>query len=262
MNIPTDQYDEEAKKNFDTIKYEISVLESNHYKWFLEMKYKDFWAHAKQISEMFKTLKPIKKGDRENLWSKFNSVCDEANRKQTAEYETRNIKSEGHKNEIINEIRRAQPCSLFGFAPPDIQEMKHLGSVLKNAGLMLSKYKTEMLGKHKQECFESIQEMQKEHNAWWESLTGHRSRKREDFQQNVRSNIEKNHERLKKATDALDHCNDHAADLREKIRDAWSDEYRDRAEGWLSEDEDKIKDIEESIQQIENWIREDEEKLR
>lgn len=264
MNITTEQYNEEAKKNFEIINNELSDL-SNHYIW-LNLnhckEYKDFWIHAKQISEMFKSLKPIKKEDRENLWDKFNSMCDEMKRKQTSEYDSHKIKSDDHKHTIISEIRSAQVNSIFGFDPPDIQEMKRLSGVLRNAGALLSRYKNEMTREHKQECFERIQETQKEHNAWWESLTNHRSRNRENYQEKLRSNIDKNRERLRKSTDALERCKNHVEELREKIRDAWNDEYIDMAEGWLSEEENRISDIEESIQRIEGWISEDEEKLR
>ena len=211
---------------------------------------------------MFKTLKPLLRKDRERLWDKYSSICEETKRKQHSEHENRKIKSEEHFNYIIKEVERARPCSLFGFLPPNVQEMKELGRVLRNAGSMLSKYKEEMFGEHKQECFERIQEIRHIHDAWWEELKRHRSKKQEEFQQRVRANLEKNYERHRKASDALHRMRNHAENLRDKISSAWNDEFRDRAYGWLSETEDKIIDIEDSIQRIEGWIHEDEEKFR
>lgn len=170
-------------------------------------------------------------------------------RRDEKEATVRTRKSQGH-------------CSLFGLDPPDVQEMKVLGRMLRNASSMLSKYKEEMFGEHKQECFDRIQEIRRIHDAWWDELKRHRSRKQEEFQQRVIYNLEKNYERHRKATEALRRMRNHADDLRVKIRTAWNDDFRDRAYVWLSETEDKIRYIEDSIQRIEDWIREDEEKLR
>lgn len=256
-----DNFDEKARANAKAIESEIQSISSGHWDWF-KRQYKDFWVHARQISEMFKTFKPLRKEDRERLWEKFNNICEEVKRKQNSEYENRKFKSEQHRNSIISEIERARPCSLFGLDPPDVDEMKALGQVLRGAGQMLSKYKSEMYGEHKQECFERIQEIRKIHDAWWESLKQHRSKKVEDFQTRVRVNLERNYERHRKATAALESCRRHADELRDKIASAWNEDWKDKAYVWLSETEDKIRDIERSIEQIEEWIREDEEKLR
>ena len=240
------RFDEEASANARAIESEIQSLESGHWDWF-ERQYKDFWDHARHISHMFKTLKPIQREDRERLWEKFSSICEEVKRKQHSEHENRKFKSEQHRNYIIKEAESARPSTLFGFFPPDVQEMKALGGVLRNASSMLSKYKKEMFGEHKQECFERIQEIRHIHDVWWEELKRHRSKRQEEFQQRVRANLEKNYERHRKATDALHRVRNHADDLRDKISSAWNDDFRDRAYGWLSETEDKIRDIEDSI---------------
>jgi len=255
------RFGEEAKANARAIEAEIQSLASGHWDWF-RRQYKDFWAHAGQISQMFKTLKPLGREDRERLWEKFSSICEETKRNQQSEYESRKFKSEQHRNDIIREAESARPCSLFGFDPPDANEMKALGHVLRNASAMLSKYKEEMFGEHKQECFERIREIRRVHDSWWEELKRHRSRRQEEFQRRVRANLERNYERHRKASDALCRLRNHADNLRDKIRTAWNDDFRDRAYGWLSETEDKIRDIEESLRRIEGWIREDEEKLR
>lgn len=104
-------------------------------------------------------------------------------------------------------------------------------------------------------------EIRKIHDAWWESLKKQRSEKHEDFQIKVRTNLERNYERHRKATYALESCRSHADKLRDKIASAWNEDWKDKAYVWLSELEDKIRDIEQSIDRIEEWIREDEEKL-
>jgi len=132
---------------------------------------------------------------------------------------------------------------------------------LRNASELLSEYKDEMLGKHKQECFERIKDVRHLHDLYWAEIIKMRGQKHDEFKQRVRNNLERNYERLRKANSALEKVRNHAADLQDQIHSAWSDDYRDRAYGWLSEAEVKINDIEESISQIEKWIREDEDKL-
>jgi NADH dehydrogenase/NADH:ubiquinone oxidoreductase subunit G len=256
-----DNSDEKARANAKAIESEIQSISLGHWDWF-KRQYKDFWTHARQISDLFKTLKPLTKEDRERLWNKFSSICEDVKRKQNSEYEDRKFKSEQRHNAIISEIERARPCTLFGLDPPDVDEMKALGQVLRKAGKMLSDCKSEMLGEHKQECFERIQEIRKIHDAWWESLKQHRSKKSDDYQIRIRNNLERNYERHRKATAALESCRRHADELRDKIASAWNEDWKDKAYTWLSETEDKIRDIEQSIERIENWIREDEEKLR
>ena len=126
---------------------------------------------------------------------------------------------------------------------------------------MLSTHKHEMLGEHKRECFEKICEARNTHDAHWAGLKAEGERKRSNFLERVRANLEKNHERHRKVAQALERSRVHAEELRDNIASAWNDEYSDRAQGWLSEEEDRIRDIEESLEQIEGWIREDEEKL-
>lgn len=39
-----------------------------------QSNYKEFWDHSKEVLEMFKTLKPLESGDRENLWKQYISL--------------------------------------------------------------------------------------------------------------------------------------------------------------------------------------------
>lgn len=255
------EFDEKACANARSIESEIGMLSHGHWNMF-KRQYKSFWSHAKKISDMFRTLKPLHNDDRQKLWEKFSSICNEVKAKQASEHENREFQSKQHRNEIISEAESARVCTLFGFAPPDVQEMKSLGRTLRNASSLLSKYKEEMFGEHKQECFKLTQEIRHIHDLWWNELKQQRSKRQEEFQQRIRANLEKNYERHRKATDALRRVRNHADDLRSQISSAWNDDFRDRAYGWLSETEEKIRDIEDSIRQIEDWISEDEDKLR
>jgi hypothetical protein len=202
------------------------------------------------------------KAQRDEAWERFNSLRDEALRRNQDESNNRRWKSESHRSTILRQIESARPRTLLGFDPPDIEDMKALGQVLREAGQMLSRYKGEMLGEHKQECFEAIQDMRQVHDAWWEELDRARYKRRQEQEAKIRNNLERNYERHRKATQALESCRSHADELRSQIASAWNDNWASKAEGWLSELEDKIADIERSIEQIEEWIHEDENKLR
>lgn len=93
-----DKNDEEkARSNASKIEQEIEKLRYNH----LDPNaptagylvpsasylYHDFWTHAKEIVEMFKTLKPLLKEDREQLWQRYQSICEDVKRRQNEEFE-------------------------------------------------------------------------------------------------------------------------------------------------------------------------------
>ena len=347
MNIKpgSPEWLQQAKANAQALDSEIDSL----LRYMSQRNFKDFWALTKTISDMFKTLKPVRDEDRQRLWCSFSNACDAVKARQEegrlrsrqladsilAEVEQaqpcviapspedlrellialgKHLRRAGqmlsehkqemlgeHKQEcfnriqeiqathqvywdevksgqrrerderqgrsrywtdmILSEIEGSRPCSLFGFMPPDVEEMKCLGRKLRDAGQMLSRHKDEMLGEHKQECFNRIQEVRAVHDAWWEMLTQHRSQSFEERQARIRANLEQNYERHRKATAALESCRAHADELRDQIASAWNEDWRSRAEGWLSELEDKIRDIESSLERIEEWIREDESKL-
>jgi hypothetical protein len=192
--------------------------------------------------------------------SSFSFGCVEDAQRQ--EQGQRQVGSRQLADSILSEVEGSRPCSLFGFMPPDVEKMKCLGRKLRDAAQMLSNHKREMLGEHKQECFNRIQEMRETHDAWWEMLKQHRSRHFADDQSRIRANLEQNVERRRRAITALKSCRAHADELRDRIASAWNDDWRSRAEGWLSDLEAKTRDIELALERIEEWIREDENKLR
>ena len=222
----------------------------------------DIWAKAAEIQNGFKGIRYPTKAQREEAWQRFNSLRDDASRLGKDERDSLRWRSGSLKSEILSKVESARPDTFFGSHLVNIEEMKALSGVLHESGEILNEHKKEMLGEHKQECFEAIQRMREVHDVWWDKFKEEKSKRHDDFQARVRRNLEANHERHRKATDALEHCRAKADELRSQIASAWNDDWADRAEGWLSKLEDKIADIERSIEQIEDWIREDESKLQ
>ena len=221
-----------------------------------DRNYSQFWECAKGISEKFKTLKPLKREDREDLWNTFSDLCESVRGEQKEYYANFERCSQDHYSTIMGLLRYAVPHS----SNPD--ELKDHGRYLKQAGQFLSEHKHDMTTSHKKNCFERIQEIQKEMDAWWETVKCDRQRRHAEFQASIRANLEKNIERHRKATDFLEHMRDKADELQSKIDSAWNDDWISKAYGWMSEFEDKIRDTEEYIRKIEEWIEEDERKLR
>ncbi|MBK8664219.1 MAG: hypothetical protein IPN18_21445 [Ignavibacteriales bacterium] len=69
--------------------------------------------------------------------------------------------------------------------------MHMYGNFLRKASEMLSEHKDKMTAKHKQECFNEIQNVRKNHDAWWKALKIERQQKKEAFISRVRDNLEK-----------------------------------------------------------------------
>ena len=122
-------------------------------------KYQDFWNKAKQITALFRDLKPLSKSDRDLLWKKFNALCLEVKEKQKAEYGTLESLSQQHLGEIMKLADLAQASSRA--RPRGIHELVERGQALKNAGDMLGRFKHAMIAKHKKACFDKIQEIRK-----------------------------------------------------------------------------------------------------
>lgn len=167
---------------------------------------------------------------------------------------------------------------------PEVDETKIMlmrcSEKLKDGWDFLSEHKTEMIGRHKKEAFEALTDAQTKLNAAWERWKGaqqraweakqraweaHRGEKREKrdtFERRVESNIEKLGERMERLASVLRHKVSHLDELQEKRCSARSDEFRDRVDSWIEEEENAIREIRSKIEDIEKWKEEERAKLR
>jgi chromosome segregation ATPase len=161
----------------------------------------------------------------------------------------------------------------FNLMPTTKETMKWKGQQLHEAGHLLSKHKHEMTKEHKAEIHERIVSIRANHEVFWGRYREYQQEKqriyeekkksweerqvrRQQSRERIEANIEKNRASLRKAEDALERQKQHRRKLEDDISSAYSDSFRDRAEGWLSECNDKISDIEESIERLESWVQE------
>ncbi len=64
-----------AHANAEVIRAEIEKLRA-HIQAEAPVSFAEFWAHAREITSMFKTFKPLEAKDREALWSDFHGFCE------------------------------------------------------------------------------------------------------------------------------------------------------------------------------------------
>ena len=123
MNIDQEQRE---KANSSLIENEIENLDSGHWKNMFRRDYKEFWEHSRKISEMFKTLKPISKENRERLWEKFRSICDQAKYQQNDEQLKFNVQSNNKRESIEIKIKEAYYYAKGGKNQDDLSSAKNL----------------------------------------------------------------------------------------------------------------------------------------
>ena len=240
---------------------------------------------CKEIQENFKKkiLYPTKT-ERDEAWQKFFDLREDVYR---IKREAATSKSNEHYREINHYLKEAYfnkwedemgDALTLGLMQTTKETMKWKGQQLREAGNLLKKHKHEMIGEHKAEIHERIVSIREEHDKFWERYREYQQEKQQIYQQKkkaweegqirrqnakerIEANIDKNKESLRKAEDALDRQKQHRRDLEDKISSAYSDSFRERAEGWLDECNDKISDIEASIDRLESWIQEGRDKL-
>jgi len=223
-------------------------------------KYQDFWNKAKQITALFKDLKPLAQSDRDLLWKQFNVLCRDVKEKQKAEYGSLESLSQGHFDTIMDLVERAQLPA--GVPLPDIHELVERGQALKTAGDTLGKFKHEMIAKHKKACFDKIQKTRKTHDAAWESVNAVKPKQQTGTRFRARKNLEANYERLQKAAGALENFQIGRGHIRTFLATCDNPEKVAKAKARLAETEARIKDIEDGIRKLEKWIAEDERLLK
>lgn len=223
-------------------------------------RYQDFWNQAKEITALFKELKPLQKSDRDLLWNRFNDLCFEVKEHQKTGYGAMESLSTGHRDEIL---QLAEQASLpHGAQVTDINDLVTRGKVLKNAGDMLGKFKGEMIANHKKACFDTIQRIRKTHDTAWGRVGAGKPKPRAETVIRARMNLETNYERLRKARGALENFRIGRDHIRTFLTTSRDPAKTASATTQLAETEARITDILAGIRKLETWIAEDERILK
>jgi hypothetical protein len=97
---------EETHEQIGRLETEIEVLRHGH-KGMYRRNYPEFFAHAKQIGQLFKEFRSIPHAERERLWHEFSEICDGVREESNREREARISNSRVKKSVIEGDIREA-----------------------------------------------------------------------------------------------------------------------------------------------------------
>lgn len=235
--------------------------------------WRPIWNLVQEIQALFKAGGQFTSGhQRQAAWERFQELRSTASRRAQREREKFIALSTDHRESILYMCKGLGYSRiddiLFFFDPVTTHDMRAQGRTLADAMKRLSEWKTEMLAEHKQQCFDRFQVIREQHALFWSQYKEARDVRHRQFQERraelverTRNNLEKNRRQLESAMSALSRHQDKARSLRQQIAESNSEKWRGIWGGWLSETEDKITDIEASIDRIRSWISEGEGRL-
>ncbi|MCI0561852.1 MAG: hypothetical protein MN733_25480 [Nitrososphaera sp.] len=259
--------------------------------------WKAIWNQIRVTGQSFKDSRFPSKEEHESAWNKFQSLVNKVKAKQAEsqkEWERKKDESARLREIILSQARSARPYdsgladviltiatggvnlllnAIMGPFDEEKQMLTSCGEQLKKGWGMLHDNKERMLGKDKGIAFDALNETKELLDRRWETYKAQRQRawdqyqcerasKRHDWEQRMESNIRSLEERRDKLNSVLAHKERHLEELYDKLREAWSDDYRSRVSDWISEEESSIADIKEKRRNIEDWIFENKDKLR
>lgn len=209
---------------------------------------------------------------RQTSWERFRALRDEASHVFREQQEQIRDRSAERRNEIFSEANSAEyrpiEDTIFFFDRTTVEGMKVKARLLKEAFEKLSEYKGAMLGEHKRECHERLREVRESHDLWWsrykETWTQRqtdRQEARESKREKIRTNLDKNREKLRTAEERLEKVRESIEQNRNKLDETTSEKWIGIYTEWIEEGEAKIESIEGWINTLHEWIRQGEEQL-
>lgn len=240
---------------------------------------------CKEINENFKSVRYPTKHDRDAAWQKFFSLREKAYKVSHSQIHDH---SERHYSELMSRLRSVDYDAIADFVVGKIMflgllkttpdEMKEKGKELGKIGAHFKSVKHEMTKDHKVTVHERMIEVRQNHDGFWRHYKSYQAEKSKVYEEKqqawqekqekarlikarIENNLESNKEKLYKAKIALANLERKRDELRDKIYDSNSGEWKSKAEGWLGEFNDKIRDNESHIDRIVKWIEEDRDKL-
>ena len=257
----------------------------------------EVWDEIKHIGASFKQVRYPTKEEKNAAWERFQGIVESVKETQAEERKQWERKAESSaqlRNQILRQGEYGRPPNAFESGIADMimgpitalaelyvdvitlgqlrgeidekhEQLKHYSSELRKAWNLFNDNKDEMLGKDKHEVFQGLREIQEHLDAaWdeWKKLKGHyHETQQTSFRERVHASIEKLESRLENLYSILSKRESHLSELEEKRDTAWNDDFRDRVEGWIDEEESRIRDIRDQIQQVEGWLDEQRAKL-
>ncbi len=187
----------------------------------------------------------------------------------------------------LSAVLEAGLDALLGPFDQQKYELQRYSQALREGRAYFSQHKGEMLGKHKQQAIAALNSAKEALDTAWGTWRTARQQgferyhaerksarevrhaklearqaKREAWEARARENISKLESRIDRLEGVLEHKRSHLSELEEKSRFRWSDDYRDRVDVWIGEEQSKIADIESQLERLRSWLEEARAKLR
>ncbi|MFW6143811.1 MAG: hypothetical protein ACOC4Z_02770 [Patescibacteria group bacterium] len=115
-------YVREAERNEKKLARELRTLESE-----LENDTRQFWGHVKEINNLFKTLKPLRQRQREELWNKLGQLCTRAKEKMAKQSKANAAQIKEGLDRIEQKLNRQEIGDFWG----GVSEVNTLFKTLK-----------------------------------------------------------------------------------------------------------------------------------
>jgi hypothetical protein len=151
------RWENQAKANHDRIRSELDSLSNGHWS-NLQRDFRGFFEHSRRILDLFKTLKPLRREDREKLWNRYRTLCDEAARKRDHERQNFEASSESEKRLIV---ARAREARTYAAAATTGDDFRQASQQLAGARDRLREAKDKLTRSHSSECWEALNEAHK-----------------------------------------------------------------------------------------------------
>jgi len=117
-------WEEDRQRQIERLESEIEALRNGH-KTILGHRYAEFFAHAKQIGQLFKESRAIPHVERQRLWEELTALCDRVREESDRERQSRINNSRGKKSVIEDNIREAYHWAKGSNSIADLQEAEH-----------------------------------------------------------------------------------------------------------------------------------------
>lgn len=285
-------YQEQTQENCSQLNSEITALDS----FYREKKFKDFWQQVKIIRELFKTLKPLAREDREPLWQKFLDLQNKAK----ADIQEREQTSSVEKHKILSQILLMTgtgspgPINLLGTRNDVLAESgginEQINSARQQLSFVLEKMKSlgpELTRADRQECWEAYVKAGEQLHSMRQLLN------EQDYNilledvnsvWNAAASKDNPHEtlaeikELQQAVRAAILNKDQRQDIRDKLNKIWEEaisrlgavkaekcrrheEWRQKQEDWIGHQQTRAENKEEFIERLEQQISDLEDQI-
>lgn len=243
-----------SELNANTIEHEIDALKDGHRNDF-KRQYREFWNHAKRISELFKTMKPLVRDDRDRLWSKFNDICNEVKRNQKQERLEQQVYSKVKRNLIEERIKQAYFSADPSHDPVYLSEASRLlNEALEMMKSGPSESDTKLLKEDREILWGMWQEAKEKLRYARQEIREQERKKYEERQMRRNELIQRWTDLVSKNEGVIARLQEQIDRLEDEVSNARSDEYADRVRGWIEEKYQKIRDINETNRELEDKI--------